>query len=110
TRGVAVPSLMPPLSYQFDNKMLPCSSLGSMKLRPIDTETLREFLKKGGPSGITPLRSASTERAQVIRLNGAASHALEWPESIVNLLQTTTDTQRILLKAQNVAALKADDS
>src|SRR5581483_2020157 len=69
---VAVTSLMPYFSYQFDNQLMPCSSVGNGaagKVKQWEAGALKKFLSEGGPSAITPLQTVSAERPVTMRLN-----------------------------------------
>lgn len=98
---VATTALMPLLSYQFDDQLLPCGSQGTLKAAASahQGQELRKFLEKGGPARLNVLERVSVELPKTLLVKGRAPEVIPLPKNTTRMLLSKRETQRIVLEA-----------
>lgn len=106
---VGITALMPVLSYQFDDQLLPCqSSLIGKQAKFRSTAELREFLQKGGAHKLRIQERVDAPVNTAIIVQGRMPNRVALPTATIPLLmKKTRSEQRVVLKV-NQAKLVAD--
>ncbi len=111
---VGTTSLMPLLSYQYDDQVIPCSSrVSGFKAIPerlSNDDDLREFLKKGGPYRIKTLDRISSEALSRVVIRGGSEKRITIPTSANRMLKSNlAKDSRYLLKVNKATLTNASD-
>ncbi len=107
---VGVTALMPVLSYQFDDQLLPCQASTSSALTAVRSDReLREFLERGGPSRLL-VRDQVATPASAVLVEGRSTQRLTLPQTATRMvLGKQRDTQRVVLRVNRARQLREQD-
>ncbi len=106
---VGTTALMPLLSYQFDDQLVPCSNIiKGFSPIPLNKSTaeLREFLEKGGSFRIKALDQIKAESLERIVVHGQQENTIKLPNAVRKLLMAETLTNRRYILKVNNASIK----